>query len=651
ASQARPKRHVAARACDRCRTNRIKCDDNQPCKHCRTRGLECCKGRPSERTDRPTTLEYPLVTAAAAGAPSCFPCESVALSSTVMAGDIETLRSRVSELEAQLQKRNSIELPPSSLPSPPDSVDANGVAQRPGRRQWQGFWKAPAHGQQEQYYYGPTSLDFFVHRLGNHLESNKHQPQLSDALQIAASLDQVPPARGDHHQMQPFTRRQEENLLSLFWQSYHSIFPILDENELRTHYNALWAADSATRKPSVLVDIILALCMQYSTAAIASGAIMVDIEPSHSGWEGRSLFDRCQETLQNQIIEPSIPALQCYIYSTIYLVNASSFTMAHAALSSAANVAHALGINHEPPEDMSDSRRSLYRRLWWSLYHLDSLLGLTLGRPYTVHSAESTLDASEPDPSSAPISTSNAAFYEGVNWSSYHYQAIRLLATIRTVAVLLSSKCNEAMAANNSSSIYSNSTQLETIASFLRQSVISLQDWVNEVPSPLRLRRKENGEPFSAAKCQIEFDTFAPLWLQRQRVLLELLYHTTLQYLYRTFIQFPSADNGSESLGPAIATTSDTNAVSALNHAMATINIVHQTLTETDLLNSWHRAYQYLWEATLTVIGYTQARPLCPFTTAAHQTLVIAIQALDLLASNGITAAGIAAQLTRELNA
>lgn len=44
----RPKRSQVARACESCRVNRIKCNDNQPCNACRDRRVECSNiGKPS----------------------------------------------------------------------------------------------------------------------------------------------------------------------------------------------------------------------------------------------------------------------------------------------------------------------------------------------------------------------------------------------------------------------------------------------------------------------------------------------------------------------------------------------------------------------------------------------------------------------------
>ena len=37
----RPKRNQVARACEWCRLNRIKCDNDQPCFNCKSRGTQC----------------------------------------------------------------------------------------------------------------------------------------------------------------------------------------------------------------------------------------------------------------------------------------------------------------------------------------------------------------------------------------------------------------------------------------------------------------------------------------------------------------------------------------------------------------------------------------------------------------------------------
>jgi hypothetical protein len=506
------------------------------------------------------------------------------------------------------------------------------------KRHWLGFWTSNSYTGGEPLYYGPTAFNFFVHRVCSHLESTINQPQLGEVLRAGLHHHQSPKPSTQFQAEEPLTRHGEQALLNLFWQSYHSIFPILDEDELRNHYNSLWPVSFSVeqaRRPSALVDIILALCMQYSAAGAGSGA---------------TLYEGCQTRLISDGTGPSISALQCYIYQTIYLINTASFIKAHTALSIAVQIAYALGVHHEAPTWMQDSQRYLRRRLWSVLFQLDTTLALTLGRPNLIRPSDSTLDLVETDEAMAATS-STAAVYEGITWEKYHVHAVKMCLLIRDISVSFEQICTKVMTMNSYASIYANPALLETCASSLRQSIVSLQTWVDSVPPLLRLRRKDAGAVFSARRSQIDFDTLAPLWLQRQRVLLELFYHDTLQCLYRTFIRYPSSDGGPELLGPNITTISDSNAVSALNHAIATIHMVHQTLTETDLFNTWHRAYHYLWEATVTVIGFTLARPLCPFTISAKKAIEAAIMSFDIFASNGMTTAPKAARVIRELSA
>lgn len=42
-SNKRAKRIQVGRACDRCRSHRIKCDNEVPCQNCKSRGCQCSK--------------------------------------------------------------------------------------------------------------------------------------------------------------------------------------------------------------------------------------------------------------------------------------------------------------------------------------------------------------------------------------------------------------------------------------------------------------------------------------------------------------------------------------------------------------------------------------------------------------------------------
>lgn len=56
-----PKRRKVARACDACRLNRIKCNDEQPCRNCRERGAKCTNSMPWEAHSLHAARRYVLL--------------------------------------------------------------------------------------------------------------------------------------------------------------------------------------------------------------------------------------------------------------------------------------------------------------------------------------------------------------------------------------------------------------------------------------------------------------------------------------------------------------------------------------------------------------------------------------------------------------
>lgn len=49
----RPKRSQVTRACEWCRLNRTKCNNEQPCRNCRNRGASCSNSKPFEASSLP----------------------------------------------------------------------------------------------------------------------------------------------------------------------------------------------------------------------------------------------------------------------------------------------------------------------------------------------------------------------------------------------------------------------------------------------------------------------------------------------------------------------------------------------------------------------------------------------------------------------
>ncbi len=584
--------------------------------------------------------------------------------------EIERLRLRVKELEDQPQKHDSSSITKStaSLPSISASLDASPTSSPArldplgehggSRKYWEGIYTRAGRSHQTQYY-GPSSSFYFIGRMSSYLGTALQQPHFDHHMQPNSAsrsfASPTSPKGGsleentistDSSTTEDFlTGTQEDYFLGLFWQSYHCTLQIIDEVEFREHYKSLWATSGAPRKSSALVDIVLALCMQYGVASVPRGNAAaepkLDVDSSDATIAGRWLYRRSQTLLTCELESPSITTLQCYIFSVYYLCSASFQNMAHSTLALAVRTAHILGLHLEPPADMPRNQRELRKRLWWTLYTIESKTCMKLGRPWSAQMTQVSCSLPADDQELALLSGSNVASVQNVTWLTYSLENTKLVLAARAVYVAFYDKCADILGASNATTFYSDPQTLEDCAEFLLSSIECLQVWLRNLPNALRTKRKGNGEPFSTDRSSLEMEPFAPVWLQRQRLLLELLYHNLIMNLYRPFISFSTESSSSMPLAKR-------NAISCTNHAIAITHIMHQMLTETELLTGWHEAFQWQWNATLSMIGFILAYPLDPSTPSTRKAIDSAIGVFQNFGNHFAVAAS-AANVTRDL--
>ena len=191
------------------------------------------------------------------------------------------MRNRVKELErlvenqdgstTLLSTRTEVHSPSRVSPVASPDFEWDSLKDHGHRVLWGGIHTSTAKSSQTQWY-GPASALFFIGRLTAHLQSCFQQPLAdrqiipnSASRSFASPTSDVKEGSGESGASDPrcysdLTGLQEDYFLGLFWQSYHCTYQIIDEADFRTHYRSLWTPSRATRKPSALVDIILALC-------------------------------------------------------------------------------------------------------------------------------------------------------------------------------------------------------------------------------------------------------------------------------------------------------------------------------------------------------------------------------------------------------
>ncbi|KAI1502145.1 fungal-specific transcription factor domain-containing protein [Biscogniauxia marginata] len=644
----KPKRHQVSRACDSCRMHRVKCDNNVPCKNCLNRGEQCINKSPSERRTLPQAYR-----------------------------EIDRLKQRVEELEAQLEKErassksgnllassSSILTPPSlSEPSPAGEVSLPRHREAP-LRVWEGVYANTGQSSQKTWY-GPSSQFYFISRMNTYLAALFQQlyPDNYIQLKFGAKSFAAPDynlAEADHKSgaketsLQLLTEdylrpTQEEYFLDLFWQSFHTAAVILNEAEFKEHYRSLLTKPGEPRKPSALVDIVVAISMQIGTA-IAPRSLprispKVDADENDSSIAGGLYYRRCQRLLVTEQETPTISTLQCQILSGTYLCSASFHNMAHSMLALAVRTAHMLGLHHEPADDVPLATKEMQKRLWWIIYTLEGKICMKLGRPFYIDLSSTSCSLLADDYNVANLAGSNfSPVDKHTTWLTYIRQNAKLVSAAREVHTAFYNKFPEIYTGERGKTIYDDPAALERYAGFLSSIIKGLQMWTQSVPEALTTKRKGEGISLSTDCSPLEIEQFSPLWLQRQRLLLELLYHNLSMNLYRPFISFPSTSE----ICPPPATMTLSHATSAVNHAMALTHIMHQVFSETDILAGWHESFQWQWNSALTLSGYLFAHPNTSTAASVRQTVDLALKVFDAF-GRSIGAANSAAMVLRDL--
>ncbi|KAJ4226120.1 hypothetical protein NW759_004708 [Fusarium solani] len=550
-SQPRTKRAQVSRACDWCRLTRVKCDSVRPCRNCKQAKRECVN---SGRDD----------------------FKSVAAATR----EVQRLRSQVRELETKLME-----------PSP-SSVKSMSKCRRSPR------WKGT---RMNGIYYGPSSLGYFTHRLSTFTKMDFESNFLS-----APKFSPSPSHIRTSSQLQ---REQQDALLDLYWQGYHAVYPVLDEADFRRHYDTLWHSLTG-RKPCPLVDIVIALCVHFGSSYTASDAVALPDQP------GYGFYLQSQQLLSQDLEVPSLSTVQCYFLNAIYLLALGQVNSASMMIGSAIRAAESLGLQFGNDRDeMSEGEPRLLTsdsRIWTCLTTLDTQLSLYLGRPFAIQDSQ-VYSTSQPEPDQVAQLTGPTFTLADVNWLRFQYERQRLFQIVREIQTELVAVSEDVLEDIDSPDFYQHPSSREKCAQYLSQQLKRLKVWIQELPEALKTPRVQ-GVPFSVDRSALNLSQTEPLWLQRQRLILELDYHTLIMMLTRTFNSFLPT--------PALGTfSSDNHCMTCVNSAIMVTNMLHQVLNDSEILTGWYQVIDWQRTATFALAGFACGYPICPLSPSARKAL------------------------------
>ncbi|KAF4457042.1 hypothetical protein F53441_957 [Fusarium austroafricanum] len=435
------------------------------------------------------------------------------------------------------------------------------------------------------------------------------------------------PAPSDHStspDCNRLQREQQDALLDLYWQGYHVIHPVLDEADFRRHYDSLWNGH-VTRQGCPLVDIVVALCIQSGSSYTASDTVIMPDQP------GYDFYLQSQRTLGHSWESPTLKTVQCYFLSAIYLLGFNQTNSAYMMIRSAVAAAESLGLQYDNDEGGDDNQANedlpsakTGARIWRYLATLDTQVALHLGRPFAIS------DPHQYDPESDEVAQQVGPNFtipgaSDINWLRFQYERQRLFHLVREIHVELTTVIEDVLQEIDQPDFYQHPPSREKCAKYLYEQLKRLKTWVEELPTDLKTSRVQ-GVPFSVDRSPLDLSHNDPLWLQRQRLFLELDYHSLVIMLTRTFNSFLPT--------PALGTfNSDNHCITCVNSGIMMTNILHQAVSDSGILVGCPQVFDWQRTATFALAGFACGYPICPLSPIARKSLVSAARVFQLSGS------------------
>jgi hypothetical protein len=562
------KRRKISRACDRCRLQRIKCDEQKPCARCVSGKVLCIVSDVTHATQGTADAHGPEVNPM--GDEPSESSEVVEMSSSLLSP------STIAAIAVDLPEHFDIPLRPFDLASDIQRLFASGF----------------------------TAVEGASHTVGSLF------PQLPCP---AIPSGEIP------FSSEPLTRDQRKRYTRIFRDLCHLQLHLLSEPE--------FVELEATLPPTIvedysvenaLLDAIIALGIQHGHATGLDRRLVVPRNDCGAksddeiDWVGFEHFHRCRERMRANT-EVTLQALRCHALMIVYLMKGYAFRDAYNMLGITVRKAYVAELQRPPPSYLPEHERTSRMQLWWLIFSLDLQCSLQLSMPAACQKSLVKCPSPIRDALERHLFP-RARYGDDLTACDYSIVMIDLAMIITDIGACVST----ADILDDSSN---DPAVLEQLASKLAPPLRSLEDWHGHIPVPLLL----DNTFWDSDSFNMNVNMFLPVWLQRQRILLELQYHNAYVLILRPFVSLCYAlftDPSGET--PTVETEQShvqRHILNALHHASAIINIAFALSSRSDVLYGWPEVLQPLWNATLVTVTYVYANSLNPGALAASQSL------------------------------
>lgn len=579
----RAKRQKIARACDRCRIQRVKCDERKPCLRCVNLNLDCaasCSGAPSLDKNTSTVPSGAAASASAAVTQAEIRRVYEDASDTTV-NEARAQDDPVGAGDAALYTWTRGPGPPGSpvVGSHMETHTSTAQAQDSDMNQGSLTRESPA---------GAVGTA----RQSCHLELPKASDYMKD---IGIGMFPQPPCAdlptGEQiSNANMLHARQRSYYLRLFWEVFQPHLQIMTDTDFQRLISYPPPVDPTNHATysvqHALIDSIIALAIQYSLATGLSNRIL-DASPqaptdtSDTSWPGFRHFHWCRERMRTNE-DVCLDALRAHALMALYFIRGNGFRDAYNLLGITIRKSYIARLHRPPRGHLAEEERTARIQLWWMLFSLDIQCSLQLGSPAACqpslvkcpHPSEEALYryfGASPEPAS-----------NNHSHSAYSIFVMRLSVVVADISTCVS---------NDDLDEASELAEIEEISSVLVIALVSLEAWRDRLPAELCIGEHGTDEE----QMHPDHGKPRPKWLQRQAILLELKYHSAYVVLQRPCIRMLHLTATATVMG---------HIRGALSHSFAIIDIIFAVSSQSDIIYGWVDAVQSLWTAAITLVAY-----------------------------------------------
>lgn len=241
-----------------------------------------------------------------------------------------------------------------------------------------------ANEENSEGFFGSSSAGTFMQNVSIMVEQRLHGNKTSTSRFLLAPGDQrIRPfyaqhqsADFDHEAITLPLRRTADELMHVYWEFFHPLFPVLDERQMEEEYERLWTGNDEIDDPKSL------LCLVNAVFAV-SCQLNPNITPQDRARLAAQYYARAQSLLDVFQKGSSLRIVQALLLLSMYCQSSNNAHQCWIFMGLAIRFAQGMGLHlPDASERETDLRmRELLRRVWHCCVLLDQIVASTCGRP------------------------------------------------------------------------------------------------------------------------------------------------------------------------------------------------------------------------------------------------------------------------------